>query len=108
MERKDKRPFEAVVAEVKPHGLMVELTASQAYGLVHMSTLTDDFYRMNDAGTMLRGSRTGRIFMPGTIIQVTVDRVDRFKRQGDFRLYDEKGPSKPRYPEKKRKDRGFY
>jgi len=108
VERKDKRPFEAVVAEVKPHGLMVELTASQAYGLVHMSTLTDDFYRMNDAGTMLRGSRTGRVFMPGTIIQVTVDRVDRFKRQVDFRLYDEKGPSKSRHPEKKRKDRGFY
>ena len=88
--RKEKRPFEAIITEVKPHGLMVELTASQAYGLVHMSTLTDDYYRLNDAGTALRGGRTGRVFAPGGKIMVTVDRVDRFKRQVDFRLYEEK------------------
>ncbi len=90
LERKEKRPFEAIITEVKPHGLMVELTASQAYGLVHMSTLTDDYYRLNDAGTALRGGRTGRVFAPGGKIMVTVDRVDRFKRQVDFRLYEEK------------------
>jgi hypothetical protein len=28
--------------------------------------------------------------MPGGVIQVTVDRVDRFKRQVDFRLYDDR------------------
>ncbi len=88
--RKEKRPFEAIITEVKPHGLMVELTASQAYGLVHMSTLTDDYYRLNDAGTALRGGRTGRVFAPGGKIMVTVDRVDRFKRQVDFRLFEEK------------------
>ena len=101
VERKDKRPFEAMITEVKPHGLMVELTASQAYGLVHMSTLTDDYYRMNDAGTALRGSRTGRVFMAGGTIQVTVDRVDRFKRQVDFRLYDDRQP-KVRPPDRRR------
>ena len=101
VERKDKRPFEAMITEVKPHGLMVELTASQAYGLVHMSTLTDDYYRMNDAGTALRGSRTGRVFMAGGTIQVTVDRVDRFKRQVDFRLYDDR-QAKPRPPDRRR------
>ena len=101
VERKEKRPFEAMITEVKPHGLMVELTASQAYGLVHMSTLTDDYYRMNDAGTALRGSRTGRVFMAGGTIQVTVDRVDRFKRQVDFRLYDDRQP-KVRPPDRRR------
>ena len=101
LERKEKRPFEAMITEVKPHGLMVELTASQAFGLVHMSTLTDDYYRMNDAGTALRGSRTGRIFAAGATIQVTVDRVDRFKRQVDFRLYDDR-PPKPRPPDRRR------
>lgn len=96
MERKDKRPFEAVITEVKPHGLMVELSASQAYGLVHMSTLTDDYYRMNDSGTALRGSRTGKLFTAGSKIEVIVDRVDRFKRQVDFRLYNPKsGAPKP-------------
>ena len=100
--RADKRPFEATITEVKPHGLMIELNASQAYGLVHMSTLTDDYYRLNDRGNMLVGSRTGRKFMAGGVIQVTVDRVDRFKRQVDFRLYDDRQTVKPRGPERRK------
>ena len=103
--RPDKRPFEATITDVKPHGLMVELNASQAYGLVHMSTLTDDYYRLNDRGNMLVGSRTGRKFMPGGVIQVTVDRVDRFKRQVDFRLYDDRQVQKPRGPERRKGQR---
>jgi len=103
--RPDKRPFEATITDVKPHGLMVELNASQAYGLVHMSTLTDDYYRLNDRGNMLVGSRTGRKFMPGGVIHVTVDRVDRFKRQVDFRLYDERQNQKPRGPERRKGQR---
>jgi exoribonuclease R len=35
------------------------------------------------------GGRTGRRFSPGTTVRVTVDRVDRYKRQVDFRLADE-------------------
>ena len=103
--RPDKRPFEATITDVKPHGLMVELNASQAYGLVHMSTLTDDYYRLNDRGNMLVGGRTGRKFMPGGVIQVTVDRVDRFKRQVDFRLYDDRQAQKPRGPERRKGQR---
>ena len=89
VERKDKRPFEATITEIKPHGLMVELTASNAFGLVHISTLTDDYYRINDRGNMLKGSRTGRTFVAGGTIMVTVDRVDRYKRQVDFRLAED-------------------
>jgi ribonuclease R len=83
---------------------MVELTASNAFGLVHMSTLTDDHYRLNDRGNTLRGSRTGRTFMAGGTIMVTVDRVDRYKRQVDFRLA-EPGPAKPRAPDRRRGQR---
>ncbi len=106
VDRADKRPFEATITEVKPHGLMIELNASQAYGLVHMSTLTDDHYRLNDRGNMLVGSRTGRKFMAGGVIQVTVDRVDRFKRQVDFRLYDDRQTVKPRGPERRKGGHG--
>jgi ribonuclease R len=70
-----------------------------------MSTLTDDYYRLNDRGNMLVGSRTGRKFMPGGVITVTVDRVDRFKRQVDFRLYDERLAQKPRGPERRKGQR---
>jgi hypothetical protein len=36
---------------------------------------------------------------------VTVDRVDRFKRQVDFRLYDERLAQKPRGPERRKGQR---
>jgi hypothetical protein len=39
--------------------------------------------------------------MAGGTIQVTVDRVDRFKRQVDFRLYDDR-QAKPRPPDRRR------
>ncbi|MFM9001160.1 MAG: RNB domain-containing ribonuclease [Opitutia bacterium] len=87
--REKKSVFEATVTEVRAHGLMVELTASNAYGLVHISTMTDDYYRLNDRGDTLAGGRSGRRFSPGSPVRVTVDRVDRFKRQVDFRLADE-------------------
>ncbi|HAZ66702.1 MAG TPA: 3'-5' exonuclease, partial [Opitutae bacterium] len=89
MERPDKRPFEARIMEVKAHGFMVELTASQAYGLVHMTTLNDDFYRMHPDGNALVGRRNGRVYAVGASLQVIVDKVDRFKRQVDFRVFEE-------------------
>jgi ribonuclease R len=104
-QRDRKNVFEATVTEVRAHGLMVELSASNAYGLVHISTMTDDFYRLNDRGDTLMGGRTGRRFSPGSTVRVTVDRVDRYKRQVDFRLAEEnpgqKGPGNER-----RKGRG--
>jgi len=89
MARPDKRPFEARIMEVKAHGFMVELTASQAYGLVHMTTLNDDFYRVNPDGNALVGRRNGRVYAVGSSLQVTVDKVDRFKRQVDFRVFED-------------------
>jgi hypothetical protein len=43
--------------------------------------------------------------MPGGVITVTVDRVDRFKRQVDFRLYDDRQAQKPRGPERRKGQR---
>ena len=80
---------------------MVELTASHAYGLVHVTTLTDDFYQLNPAGNALVGRRHGRVLAAGGAVEVTVDKVDRFKRQVDFRLWEGQGrPS--RGPERRK------
>ena len=106
--REKKNVFEATVTEVRAHGLMVELTASNAYGLVHISTMTDDYYRLNDRGDMLMGGRTGRRFSPGSQVRVTVDRVDRFKRQVDFRLAEEPEAQKQRGDERRRGRGGNY
>ena len=78
--------FPAVILEVRNHGMFVELTESMAYGLVHVSTLTDDLYRLDGGGTALIGRRKRRRYETGQQIQVQVERVDRLKRQIDFRV----------------------
>lgn len=101
LEREEKQHFKAVITDVKNHGLHVELTDSLAFGMVHISTLEDDFYHPNSDGTALVGRRKQRSFALGQTIVVQVERVDRFKRQIDFRvvLADErdigKKPGKP-------------
>lgn len=78
--------FSAVILEVRNHGMFVELTESMAYGLVHVSTLTDDLYRMDGSGTALVGRRKRRRYEVGQTVTVQVERVDRFKRQIDFKI----------------------
>jgi ribonuclease R len=101
VERSDKRAFAARVMEVRAHGMMVELVASHAYGLVHLTTLTDDFYRLNEEGTALVGRRSGRMYAAGDGVEVTIEKVDRFKRQVDFRLAPKPG-QETRGPDRRR------
>ncbi len=81
-----KQSFQAIISDVKNHGLLVELTESLAFGMVHISTLDDDFYHPNAEGTALVGRRKRNTYSLGQYIQVQVERVDRFKRQIDFRV----------------------
>ncbi len=86
-----KQSFKAIISDVKNHGLMIELTESLAFGMVHISTLDDDFYHPNDDGTALVGRRKRNTYSLGQYIQVQVERVDRFKRQIDFRVISAEG-----------------
>jgi len=80
--------FEAIIMDVRNHGMFIELTKSMAYGLVHISTLRDDLYKVNHSHTALVGRRKRNQFAIGDTIQVSVARVDRFKRQIDFFVPD--------------------
>jgi ribonuclease R len=84
--KKKKTLFPAIITELRNHGMFIELTESMTFGLVHVSTLTDDLYVLNNAGTAFIGRRTKRKFELGQKLNVVADRVDRFKRQIDFRL----------------------
>lgn len=81
-----KQTFNAVISDVKNHGLFVELTDSMAFGMVHISTLDDDFYHATEDGTALVGRRKKKTYSLGQYISVQVERVDRYKRQIDFRV----------------------
>jgi ribonuclease R len=101
LQKEQKQHFKAIITDVKNHGLFVELADTLAFGMVHVSTLDDDFYHPNSEGTALIGRRKKRTYALGQYIMVQVERVDRFKRQIDFRvvLTDDrdkgKKPAKP-------------
>ncbi|MFA5192298.1 MAG: S1 RNA-binding domain-containing protein, partial [Verrucomicrobiia bacterium] len=79
-------PFDALVSDVRNFGLFVELPELMIFGLVHVSTIDDDFYTFDDVRRRLVGKRTRRTFKIGDRIKVIVSRVDLFKRQVDFQL----------------------
>ena len=86
LQKEQKQHFKAIITDVKNHALYVELADTLAYGMVHISTLDDDFYHPNAEGTALIGRRKKRNYALGQYIMVEVERIDRFKRQIDFRV----------------------
>ena len=90
--------FDAVVIDVRNYGLLIELPEVLLTGLVHVSTLTDDFYIFSAAQRQFIGRQTRRRFAVGNKLRVHVARVDQFKRQIDFAVSDLQ-------PTKKRKQR---
>ena len=86
IEKPKKSQFTAVITEVRNHGMFIELVESNAFGMVHISTLKDDLYRVDNSGTAIIGRRTRKKYRVGQKVNVLVHRVDRFKRQVDFRI----------------------
>src|SRR5947207_9745821 len=85
---KERNPevFRAAIMDVRNYGLVVELPDALVTGVVHVSTLSDDFYRFDAVQRRLVGRRTNRRFSVGDEIRVFVARVDTFKRQIDFAI----------------------
>ncbi len=86
LSKKKKTIFDAYIVDLKNHGFFIELTPSMAFGLVHISTLRDDLYTLNSDSTVLIGRRKKKKYTLGQKVKVVVDRIDRFKRQIDFRI----------------------
>ena len=80
--------FDAYVTGVSAFGLFVELVEHFVEGLVHVSTMADDFYRYLDGAHVLRGERLGRVFRLGDRVRVQVLRVDTGRRQIDLGLVE--------------------
>ncbi|MFL6596449.1 MAG: ribonuclease R [Chthoniobacterales bacterium] len=78
--------FSATVVDIRNYGLMVELPDALVTGLIHISSLTDDFYVFEPARRQLIGRRSRKKFKVGDDLSVFVARVDVFKRQVDFAI----------------------
>jgi ribonuclease R len=93
--------FAGYITGVQAFGLFVELEEVYVQGLVHVSSMTDDYYAFDDKAHQLRGENTRQAYRLGDRVQVQVARVDLERRQLDFALIDvleraASGASKPR------------
>jgi ribonuclease R len=84
----DSRPqiYPALITDVRNFGFFVDVQGLGMSGLVPLSGVSDDFYQFQSRNGTLVGRRTGRIIKLGDRISVQVAKVDRFKRQVDFKL----------------------
>src|SRR5439155_19530972 len=69
-------------------GLFVELDEIYVQGLVHVSSMTDDYYVFNEKAHALKGENTRKVYRLGDKVEVQVVRVDLERRQVDFALVD--------------------
>ena len=78
--------FEGYITGVTAFGLFIELIEHFVEGLVHISTMADDYYRFVDRAHILRGENTGRVYRLGDKVSVQVIKVDMERRQVDLGL----------------------
>ncbi len=88
LQARDPQVFDAIIIDVRNYGLLIELPELLLTGLVHVSTLTDDFYVFSAPQRQFIGRQTRKRFRVGDTLRVHVARVDQFKRQIDFALSD--------------------
>ncbi|GIA08338.1 ribonuclease R [Vibrio cholerae] len=80
--------LEGVVANVTSFGFFVRLTELHIDGLVHISTLANDYYHYDPIGQRLVGESFGAIYRLGDAVKVKVLAVNLDDRQIDFELVE--------------------
>ncbi len=78
--------FDAIITNVTGFGFFVELKDVYVEGLVHISTLPNDYYQFDPTKQALLGERAGRRFRLSDLVRIRVVRVDLDQRQIDFML----------------------
>ncbi len=88
MEQHVGEEFDGTIAGVTAFGFFVLLDEYHVEGLVHVSTLTDDYYVFIEEQHALLGRKKRRKFQLGDRVRVQVARVDREAREIDFELLE--------------------
>jgi len=86
MERHIGDEFKGQVTGVTSFGLFVELARNQVSGLVHITSLPNDYYHFDPVVHRLKGDRTGRVFQLAQKVRVRVMAVNVEDRKIDFEL----------------------
>jgi ribonuclease R len=80
--------YDGFITGVAPFGLFIELSEHYVEGLVHISSMADDYYRFFEQQHILKGESTKKVYRLGDKVRVQVVRVDMERRQVDLGLAD--------------------
>jgi len=96
MESHVGREFDGTINGVTSFGLFVELDESKVNGLVHVTQLSNDFYRFDGVPKTLAGERRSREYRLGDRVRVVVLKARVEDRKIDLHLVEEVvGAAKP-------------
>jgi len=91
-----------VISGVQSYGFFVEVPPSQVEGLVHVSSLKDDWYEYRSRQNRLVGRKNRRTYVLGDAVEVIIQKVDVLRHQIDLAVvlpegYEEYDPSEHRH-----------
>ena len=95
MEDKIGVEYDGMISSVTNFGMFVELP-NTIEGLVHVSYMTDDYYRFDERHYAMIGERTGNVYRIGDEITVRVVKVNKDERSIDFEIVGMKGTRRER------------
>lgn len=88
--------LDAIITGVEQYGLFAQGIELPAEGLIHVTSLADDFYQYDRRTHTLAGRREGNQFRLGDRVRVVVAQVDVDRRELDFRLVERGERAEPR------------
>ncbi|SHO54803.1 ribonuclease R [Vibrio quintilis] len=80
--------LDGVIANVTGFGFFVRLSELHIDGLVHISSLANDYYQYDPVGQRLIGESFGHIYRLGDVVKVKVQSVNLDDRNIDFELVE--------------------
>lgn len=90
MSHKIGERLNGIVTSVTEFGLFVELQEFYVDGLVHITSLGQDYYHFDGDRRQLVGEHSGRVYKTGDALEVQVSRVDMDQGRIDFALTEVK------------------
>jgi ribonuclease R len=91
--------FKGIISSVTNFGLFVELP-NTIEGLVHMSSLDDDYYVFDERHLVLIGERTKKMYKLGEEVKIIVSRVDLTSHEVYFDFIKGDEEEQEEHPEK--------
>lgn len=86
--------FDGIVSGVAPFGLFVELQGLYVEGLIHVTALANDYYKIDGPHQRLVGERSKRAYSLGDRLRVRVVRVNLDERKIDLELLSAAKPAR--------------